>query len=50
MEMFATLAKARITTVSTKGSSWWRSGIQPIDCLHCGYILGQYMSNKHNLP
>jgi len=46
MLIFAALVKARLNTESTKGSTWWRSGIL---CLDCAYILGQCVSNKHNV-
>jgi hypothetical protein len=49
MSIFATLAKEKLDIESIKTQTWWRSGIRSINCLDCGYILGQYVNIKHNL-
>jgi hypothetical protein len=49
MSVFSSLAKARLNTGSIKGSGLGSGQAYDQLSTDCGYILGQYMSNKHNL-
>jgi hypothetical protein len=42
--MSATFAKAKLNTGNFKGSNWWRSGIRPLKCLSCCYVLRYYIN------
>jgi hypothetical protein len=49
MSIFTTLAIVRLNIESIKRLKLGGSQAYDINCLDCGYILGQYMGNRHNL-